>query len=147
MKDPFLKPVILGGILIALLSVIFAPGIFLWAITGGYLTVKAASKALNDVVTFMDGLLLGVFSGILGGVCLDMLAVISFNTSENHRLLLKTLEMNWPKDIQQPLNINAMLPSILFITCILIILISVIFSVIGSSCGVLLAKKKMSQKS
>ena len=104
MKDPFLKPVIFGGILIALLSVIFAPGIFLWAITGGYLTVKAASKALNDVVTFMDGLLLGVFSGILGGVCLDMLAVISFNTSENHRLLLKTLEMNWPKDIQQPLN-------------------------------------------
>ena len=44
MKDPFLKPVILGALLTALLSLIFALGIILWAIIGGYVAVRLAYK-------------------------------------------------------------------------------------------------------
>lgn len=141
MKDPFLKPVIFGGLFITLLSIIFAPGIFLWAAIGGYISVKLASKTTKEVISYTDGLLLGIFSGIIGGACLDILTVISFRVPENQRLLTKTLEKNWPKDMQL-LNFSEILPSILFTTCILIIFISVFFAVIGSLSGKILSKKK-----
>jgi len=141
MKDPYLKPVILGGLFITLLSVIFAPGIFLWASIGGYITVRLAFKVTKEVVKLLDGLLLGLFTGIIGGTSLDILTLISFNTSENKQLLVKTLKKNWPKDVQIP-NFNEILPTVFITTCFIIIIISIVFSTLGGYIGVLLSQKK-----
>ncbi len=140
MKDPYLKPVILGGLFITLLSVIFAPGIFLWALVGGYITVRLAFKVTKEAVKLLDGLLLGLFAGLVGGTSLDILTLISFNSSENKQLLIRTLQKNWPKDVQIP-NFNDILPTVFITTCFIIIIISITFSTIGSYIGVLLSQK------
>ena len=141
MKDPYLKPVIFGGIFITLLTVIFAPGIFLWAIVGGYITVRIAKKITKEIISILDGLLLGLFSGILGGTCIDLLAILSFKVPENQRILIRTLEKNWPKDMAIP-NFNELLPSIFLTTSIFVILITIIFATIGGYIGILISKKK-----
>ena len=140
-KDPYLKPVILGGLFIALLSIVFAPGIFLWAGVGGYITVRLAIKITKEMLTINEGLLLGLLSGLLGGACLDILTMISFKTPENQRLLIRTLEKNWPQDIQLPPNFNEILPTIFLTTCAFIVLISVMFAVLGSYIGILISKR------
>ncbi len=139
MKDPYLKPVILGGLFITLLTVIFAPAIFLWSIIGGYITLRLAVKITKEVISIMDGLLLGLFSGLVGSTCINILTIISFNSPDNKRMLLRILEKNLPKDMQIQ-NINDMLPSIFITTCILIAIISVIFAVLGSYIGFLVSK-------
>ena len=67
MKDPYLKPVIFSGLLITLLTIIFAPGIFLWAIVGGYVAVRISNKFTKETpqcgVSTTDALLVGLFSG------------------------------------------------------------------------------------
>lgn len=141
MKDPYLKPVILGGIFITLLSIIFAPGIFLWASIGGYITVRLAFKITKELITTKEGLLLGTMAGLIGGASLDIFTMISFKTSENQRILTRALERSLPKDFNPVLNINEILPSILLTTSVLIILISVLFALLGSYIGVLISKK------
>ena len=141
MKDPYLKPVIFGGLFITILSIIFAPGIFLWASIGGYITVRLAFKITKDVISNIESLLLGLFSGLVGGTSLDILTLISFNTPENKRLLIRTLEKNWPHDLQIP-NFNEILPSVFITTCLLIIIICVVFSTLGSYIGSIISKKK-----
>ena len=140
MKDPYLKPVIFSGLFIATLSIIFAPGIFLWAIIGGYLTVRLAFKSTKEVIKYIDGLLLGLLSGLTAGTCIDILTLISFNSPENKRLLIRALEKNWPKDIQAP-NFNDVLPSVFIMTCMLIVLVCVVFSIIGSYIGTFISQK------
>ena len=144
MKDPFLKPVILSALLTAILSLIFALGIILWAIIGGYVAVRLAYKTTKETITLIDGLLLGLFSGIIGATCLDMLTVLSFSSHDNQNLLIRTMEKNWPKDMQIP-DFNAMLPSIFFTTCMIIFLTTVVSSVLGSYIGILLSRKKGNQ--
>lgn len=141
MKDPFLKPVILGGLFIALLSVIFAPGIFLWALIGGYITVRISSKITKEVFSLVDILLLGTLSGIIGGTCLDVITTLSFKTPENRHSLILTLEKNWPKDMPVP-NFNDILPSIFLTTCIFIVVISIVFAIIGAFIGRYISEKK-----
>lgn len=145
-KDPYLKPVLFGGLFITILSLIFAPGIFLWAAIGGYITVRLATKITKEVLTIMEGLLLGVFSGILGGTCLDILTVISFKSPDNQRLLNRTLQKNWPSDLPLPANFNEILPSIFFTTCVFIFIISVIFAAVGGYVGLLISKRKSENK-
>ncbi len=144
MKDPFLKPVILGALLTSVLSLIFALGVILWAIIGGYVAVRLAYKTTKEAITLVDGLLLGLFSGIIGATCLDMLTVLSFSSHDNQNMLIRTMEKNWPKDIQTP-DFHLMLPSIFFTTCAIIFLVTVISSVIGSYIGIILSKKKGNQ--
>lgn len=141
MKDPFLKPVVLGGLFITFLSVIFAPGIFLWALIGGYITVRLANKITKEALSYLDVLLLGLFSGVLGGGGLDVITTLSFKVPENRHLLIKTLEKNWPKDMNIP-NFNEILPSVFLTTCVFIILISVLFAVIGAFIGLYISRKK-----
>lgn len=141
MKDPYLKPVILGGLFITLLSVIFAPGIFLWASIGGYIAVRLAFKVTKEVIKLLDGLLLGLFTGLVGGTSLDILTLVSFNSAENKQLLIRTLKKNWPKDVQIP-NFNEILPTVFITTCFIIIIVSLIFSTLGAYIGVLLSQKK-----
>lgn len=141
MKDPYLKPVIFGGLFIALLSVIFAPGIFLWALIGGYVTVRISSKITKEVFSLVDILLLGTFSGIIGGTCLDVITTLSFKTPENRHSLILTLEKNWPKDMPVP-NFNDILPSIFLTTCIFIVVISIVFAIIGAFIGKYISEKK-----
>lgn len=141
MKDPYLRPVIIGGLFITMLSTIFAPGIFLWSILGGYLTVRLTSKVTKELFSKIDVLLLGIFTGIVGGTSIDILTAIAFKTTENQRLLIRTIEKNWPKDISLP-NLKEMLPSIFITTCIFIIVISVIFAIIGAYIGMFISKKK-----
>ena len=141
MKDPFLKPVILGGLTITFLSATFAPGICLWAIIGGYLTTKLAIKISKEVITLTDGLLLGIFTGIIGGTSLDVLTIFSFNSPENKRLLIDALKKNWPKDLQTP-NFNDILPVVFLTTCFFIIIISIIFALIGVYAGIFAHNKK-----
>lgn len=140
MKDPFFKPVILGGLLIALLSIIFAPGIFLWAAIGGYITVRLARKITKESLLFFDVLLLGVFSGIIGGALLDVITSFSFKSPENQRNIISILERNWPKEISYP-NFNEILPSVFLMSCMFIILISILFSTIGAYVGMFVNKK------
>ena len=140
MKDPYLKPVIFGGLFIALLSIIFAPGIFLWAIIGGYITVRLSYKLTKEIISLTDGLLMGLFSGALGGSVLDIISFLSFKNIENKQKLISALEKNWPKDMTLP-NFQEILPSVFLTTCLLIILISILFAVIGSGIGIIITKK------
>lgn len=140
-KDPYLKPVIFGGLTTALLSIIFAPGIFLWAIIGGYVAVRLTNKLTKETVSTIDSFLLGLFSGIIGATCLNLITVISFNNSDNQRILIRTLEKNWPKDLPIP-ELSNLLPKILIITCILIVVVAILFSIIGSYIGFFLTKRK-----
>ena len=142
MKDPYLKPVIFGGLLITMLSVIFAPAIFLWSIIGGYVTVRIANKTAKEVVPIRDGIFLGLFSGIIGGACLDILTLISFKSSDNQRLLIRTLEKNWPKEMTQMPNLSELLPALFLTTSIFVIVITVLFAVIGGYGGVLISRCK-----
>ena len=142
MKDPYLKPVIFGGLLITMLSVIFAPAIFLWSIIGGYVTVRIANKITKEIVPILDGLFLGLFSGIIGGACLDILTLISFKSSDNQRLLIRTLEKNWPKEMTQMPNLSELLPALFLTTSIFVIVITMLFAVIGGYGGVLISRRK-----
>lgn len=146
MKDPYLKPVIFGGLLITVLSMIFAPAIFLWSIIGGYITTRLSHKITKELISLKDGLLLGALSGLVGGSCLDILTVFSFNDAENQRLLIRTLEKNWPKDLPLP-DFKEMLPSLLITACIVIIIAALLFSVIGSYIGMVISNKKQDNKS
>lgn len=141
MKDPYLKPVIFGGLLIAILSTIFSLGIFIWAAIGGYVTVRLANKITKEIISYLDGLLLGLLTGTVGGVCLDILTAFSFNDTSNKQLLIRTLEKSWPKDLKL-LDIKEALPSIFLITYVLIIIISVFFSLIGAFIGITISKQK-----
>ena len=140
MKDPYLKPVIFGGIFITLLSIIFAPGIFLWAGIGGYIAVRLANKITKEIIPVRDGLLMGLFSGIVGGSCLDILTLLSFKSPDNQRLLIRTLEKNWPKEIAVP-NFIEILPTVFITTCIFIIVISIIFGILGGYIGSVISKR------
>ena len=146
MKDPYLKPVIFSGLLITLLTIIFAPGIFLWAIVGGYVAVKLSYKLIKEIISIKDSLLLGLFSGIIGGTCLNLLSILTFNDPHNQKILISTLKNHWPNELAVP-DFYQMLPSIFFITCILIVLISVVFSVLGSYFGFVMSKHDKKIKS
>lgn len=141
MKDPYLKPIVFSGLLITVLSLIFILGIFLWSIIGGYVAVRFASKITKELISFTDGILIGLFTGILGGTCLDLLTMISFYDGDSRQSLIRTLERNWPKDISMP-DINQSLNTLLLFSCLIIVLISVTFSVLGSYIAVLMSKKK-----
>lgn len=143
MKDPYLRPVIFGGLFITFLSIIFSLGIFLWAVIGGYIAVRLASKITKELISLTESLILGMLSGVVGGTCLDVLTVISFKDPDNKRSLIRTLESNWPKDIPLP-NFNANLSSIFFTTCIFIILITTIFAIIGGYLALYVSKRKAS---
>ena len=142
MKDPYLKPVIFGGLLITMLSIIFAPAIFLWAIIGGYVAVRIANKITKEVISTRDGLFLGLFSGIIGGTCLDILTLVSFRASDNQQMLIRTLEKNWPKEASQMPNFPELLPALFLTTSIVVIIITILFSLIGGYSGVLISRRK-----
>jgi len=113
----------------------------LWAIIGGYITVRLANKLTKEFVSLGDSLLLGISSGIVGGTCLNILTVLSFNDQENKRFLIATLKNNWPKDHPIP-DFSNNLASIFFITCIFIILVTIAFSVLGGYLALLISKRK-----
>ncbi len=141
MKDPYLKPVILGGLFITLLSIVFALGIFLWAIVGGYITVRLTNKITKQAISVVDGLLIGLFSGIIGGCCLNIITTFSFKSFDNKRLLIRTLEQNWPKEMYPIPEFQEMLPSIFLTTCVIIMIITTGFALIGGLIGVLVSKR------
>ena len=142
MKDPYLKPVIFGGLFITILSLIFGLGIIIWSLIGGYITLRVANKITKEVVSLLDGLLLGIFSGIIGGTCLNILTFISFRTPDNQRLLIRILEKNWPKEITPPGNFHEILPSLFVTVCLFIIVITTAFSALGAYIGIIVSKKK-----
>ncbi len=142
MKDPYLKPVIFGGLLITMLSVIFAPAIFLWAIIGGYVAVRIANKITKEIISIRDGLFLGLFSGIIGGTCLNILTLVSFRSTDNQQMLIRTLEKNWPKEASQMPNFLELLPALFLATSAFAIIITVLFAVIGGYSGVLISRRK-----
>ncbi len=142
MKDPYLKPVIFGGLLIAMLSVVFVPAIFLWAIAGGYVTVRLANKITKQIGSISDGLFLGLFSGIIGGTFLDILTLISFRSSDNQQMLIRTLEKNWPKEAGSIPNFLELLPALFLTTSIFVIVITVLFAALGGYIGILISRRK-----
>lgn len=146
MKDPYLKPIIFGGLTTTLLSIIFAPGIFLWSIIGGYSTIRVINKTSKEIVTILDSILIGIFSGIIGGTCLNILTVITFKDPENKRLLISTLTKSWPKDMQPIPNFYDSFGQILISTCGLILLVCVLFSIIGTWIGYITNKKQKENK-
>ena len=139
-KDPYLRPVIFSGLFIVLLTIIFSPGIFLWAGLGGYVTVRLSKKIAKELVSFVDGILLGLFTGIFSGTFLDILTVLSLKSPENAHIVVKLLEKNWPKGLAIP-DLKGMLPAILLTTCIFIAVIAVVFSILGGYIGVLISRK------
>ena len=141
MKDPYLKPVIFGGLLITLLSLIFSIGIFLWAIIGGYITVRLANKFTEKAILITDALLLGLFSGIVGGSLLNILTILSFQSPDTQRLLIRTLEKNWPKEMYPIPEFKQLMPSIFITICIFIILSSSLFATLGGFIGIIVPKR------
>ena len=145
-KDPFLKPVIFGGLIITMLSIIFAPAIFLWSVIGGFIAIRMVSKLSEEVASILDSVLVGLFTGVIGGTCINILAVLSFRDPENKRALIQTLEKNWPPDMTPMPNFAETLTSILFTTCLLIIGICVAFSILGSFIGYKVNMKKAAEE-
>ena len=146
MNDPYLKPVILGGILIAILSIIFAPGIFIWAGIGGYITTRLVFKMTKETIKYTEGLLLGLMSGLLSCTLLDIFTVISFKSPENERIIMRLLEKNLPKDVSMPQDLSQIFPSVMFTTCLIIIIICALFAIIGGYIGVLISNKTKTNK-
>jgi len=144
-KDPFFKPVILGGLTLACLSFIFAPAIFIWATLGGYVAVRLTYKTTKEVISLFDTLLVGLFTGIVGATFINLVTVISFNNGEKRRLLIETLEKNWPSDMASIPNFSDVLPSIFFTASIFVVLISIAFALLGAYIGLQLTKKKLKQ--
>lgn len=145
-KDPYLRPVLLSGLLIALLSVIFSPGLFLWAIVGGYIAVKLASRVTKDQVSLKDALLIGLFAGMLGGASFDIFLVASFNSPEMQGFLIRALQKNWPSNITPIPDFKEILPSVFSLTSVFVIIISIVFSFIGAAIGFFVAKKRIKKK-
>jgi len=141
MNDPYLKPVILGGLFIAILSIIFAPGIFIWAGVGGYIATRLVFKITKETIKYTEGLLTGLMSGLIGGTLLDIFTVISLKSPENERIIIRLLEKNLPKDVNVPQNFSQIFPSVMLTTCLIIITICALFAVIGGFIGVLISNK------
>ncbi len=141
MKDPYLKPVIFSGLFVTLLTTIFALGLPLWAGIGGYITVKLAYKLTKESVALMDSILLGLFSGAVGGTCIDLLTVLSLSSNDNRRYLISILKKNWPSDIQPIPDINQILPTLLLTTSVLILFMCILFSIIGAYFGNIVINK------
>jgi len=146
-KDPYFKPVILGGLTITFLSIVFAPGIFIWSVLGGYVAVRLSYKFTKEVVNLKESLLLGLFSGLVGSTCLNLMTAISFRSPENKRMLIQTLEKNWPQDVGALPNFAEMLPSVFFATCLILVVITIVFALIGSYIGLLLCRRSAKKKS
>jgi len=146
MKDPYLKPVIFGGLFITLLTIVFALGMFLWAIVGGYIAVRIATKTTKEIMTFTDSLLIGLLTGIVGSICIDLLMVTSFSSADNQKSLIRILEKNWPKDVQPVPNLSEILPTVFITSSILVLFIGIFFSVIGACIGLYITSKKTKQK-
>lgn len=142
-KDPYLKPVIFGGLIIAFLSMLLPPAIFVWSTAGGFIAHKLALKFSKEKITAFDCLLISTFSGVLGGACIDVITALSFRLPENQELLIKTIEKNWPASTPKIDNLSQLLPSIFITTCILIVIITIIFSILGGYLSFFLNKKKM----
>lgn len=146
MKDPYLKPIIFSGLLITVLSIICPLGVFIWSGVGGYLAVKLAQRVIKESLILTDSLLIGLFSGVVSGTSLDVLAVISFMSEDNKQTLLRMLKRNWPKDVKPVPDLNEILPTVFLTTSIFILLITVIFSIIGSLIGMYIVNKKNTNK-
>ena len=142
MKDPYLKPVVFGGLLITMLSVVFAPAVFLWAAIGGYVAVRIANKITREIISIPDGLLLGLFSGTIGGTCFDIFTMISLRSPDSQSLLIRILEKNWPKEAAPMPDLLNLLPALLLTTSIFVIIVTVVFAILGSYIGVLISKQK-----
>lgn len=146
MKDPYFKPVVFCGLMMTLLSIVFAPGIFLWAIVAGYIAVRLSYKLTKELITLTDSLLLGLFSGLVGGTLLNILAILSFKNPDNKKVLISTLKKNWPPDMQPMPEFSELLPSIFLSTCLIIIVVCVVFCVIGTFIGYITTKRKASKE-
>lgn len=142
MNDPYLKPIILGGLLISILSIICPLGAFIWSGIGGYIAIKLAHRTTKELLVLSDTLLIGLFAGIVSGISLDVLAVVSFLSDDNKETLLRMLKKNWPKDVKPMPDLNEILPTVFLTTSIFILLITIVFSIIGSLIGMSIVNKK-----
>ena len=109
---------------------------------GGYIAVRMSSKILNTSISNLDSTLIGLFSGLFGGACVNIIIVLSFNNSENKRGLISVLEKNWPLDMQPIPNFSEILPLILLSTCLVILIVTILFSIVGSLIAQVVYKKK-----
>ena len=135
-KDPYLKPVLVSGLLIVFLSVLCSPAIFLWALIAGFLAVRLAQKVSKDMVSLLDAVLLGLFSGLVGGALLNLIIVFTFSSFESQRLLVSMIEKNWPNDITQMPNVQELIPTLLLFISLLVFIISSVLSALGGLLGV-----------
>lgn len=142
MKDPYLKPIVFAGLLISILSIICPLGIFIWSGVGGYIAIKLAHRTTKELLVLTDSLLIGLFAGVVSGTSLDVLAVVSFLSDDNKQTLLRMLKKNWPKDVKPMPDLNEILPTVFLTTSIFILLITIVFSVIGSLIGMYIVNKK-----
>ncbi len=142
MNDPYLKPVIFGGLLISILSVICPLGIFIWSGVGGYVAAKLVHRVTKELLLLTDSLLVGLFVGIVSGTSLDVLAIVSFSSDDNKQTLVRMLKKNWPKDVKPIPDLNEMLPAVFLTTSVFILLITILFSIIGSLVGMYIVNKK-----
>ena len=144
-QDPYLKPVLISGLLIVFLSVLFSPAIFLWALIAGFLAVRLAQKKSKDLLPLMDAVLLGLFSGLVGGALLNLIIVFTFSSFDSQRLLVSMIEKNWPSDMVKVPNIQELIPSLLLFVSLLVFLISSLLSALGGLLGVVI-KNRANQK-
>ena len=108
------------------------------------MAVRIANKITKEIMSMRDGLFLGLFSGITGGTCLDILTLVSFRSTDNQRMLIRTLEKNWPKEAGSAPNFPELLPALFLTTSIFVIVIAVLFAVIGAYGGILVSRRKIS---
>ena len=144
-QDPYLKPVLISGLLIVFLSVLFSPAIFLWALIAGFLADRLAQKKSKDLLPLMDAVLLGLFSGLVGGALLNLIIVFTFSSFDSQRLLVSMIEKNWPSDMVKVPNIQELIPSLLLFVSLLVFLISSLLSALGGLLGVVI-KNRANQK-
>ena len=149
-----LKPALIGGVLLGILSII--PGIQLcccaWMIGGGILAAALYVKSSTTAVKLGIGMLLGLFTGAVGGLVYILFSIpiaILFSGGtgifEESRRSLSSLP-NLPPAFQEalanmPTSGSAMIVLLVFSSLLLLVLFSLVASV-GGLIGVAIFEKR-----
>lgn len=147
--DPKLRPALLGGLLIGVLSALpfVSMCCCLWVIAGGVLTTYLLQERLTTPVTAGDATIAGLFAGIIGAILSTVLSQLlalvrglNFADAIDEVIGQGRLPPEWTGALEQ---VRDMSPAMFIIGSLLVsMLIFPIFSMLGALLGVALFKRQ-----
>lgn len=154
MKDPsMLKPAFIGGILLGVLSAIINCGCCIWIIGGGMLAAYFYVRQSPVMVTLGQGVLLGLYAGIVGSVVFALflipLLLMSSDSSAKFVEQLTSLMEQMPfytedyrKEFMEMTSREGFVAFLYFFTVIAQSFINCILAMLGGTLGVAIFEKR-----